>query len=274
MEVEVVWEDERVLAFRHPFPESPVHAVVIPKAHVGSLLAPEALDPALLASMLRAVQSAATALGLDREGFQLRANAAAPGVTPHMHWHVRGPGLPPPEGPQPEGPRGAYVTAVGPGWTLTPYGKVHGSASVFDRFDESGRGVLKAALDEAMRFRHNYVGTEHLLLGVLRDDGMAPLLAGLPVDLDKARRSVEAAIGRGGSPTTPAEVHLTPRTTKVLELARAEADRLGRPRVGAREVLLGIVREGGGVASQVLAALGVDAAALKERIEKEPPPTA
>ncbi|HET8569552.1 MAG TPA: Clp protease N-terminal domain-containing protein [Candidatus Limnocylindria bacterium] len=94
VKAEVLWEDERAIAYRHPFPQSALHALVIPKKHVGSLLAPEAADPALLASMQRGAQSAATALGLDREGFQVVANVAGPDVTPHMHWHVKGPGIP------------------------------------------------------------------------------------------------------------------------------------------------------------------------------------
>lgn len=91
--VDVVWEDELVLAFRHPRPKSPVHVVVIPKRHVGGVMDPLALDPELLVSLLRGVQVAARATGLDHEGFFLRANAVAPGVTPHLHWHVRGPGV-------------------------------------------------------------------------------------------------------------------------------------------------------------------------------------
>jgi histidine triad (HIT) family protein len=90
LEVERIFEDERVLAFHHPRPSARPHAVVIPKAHVASLLAPEAVDGELLASMVLGVQQAARSLGLDSggNGFYLRANAAAPGVTPHMHWHV------------------------------------------------------------------------------------------------------------------------------------------------------------------------------------------
>ena len=94
--VRTVFADERVLAFHHPDPGAPIHVLIVPKAHVGSLLAPEALDGALLTSLLTAVQHAARELGLDRAGFYLRANAAAPGVTPHMHWHVMGPGVDPP----------------------------------------------------------------------------------------------------------------------------------------------------------------------------------
>ena len=93
LDVQIVWEDDRVLAFHHPNPSADIHAVVIPKAHVPSILDPRATDGALLSSMVRAVQNVARALELDRTGFYGRANAAAPGVTPHMHWHVVGPGI-------------------------------------------------------------------------------------------------------------------------------------------------------------------------------------
>lgn len=94
--VSVVFEDERVLAFHHPDPGAEIHVVVIPKAHVPSLLADSARDGPLLSSMLQAIQTCARALGLDQTGFFVRANAAAPGVTPHMHWHIMGPGVDPP----------------------------------------------------------------------------------------------------------------------------------------------------------------------------------
>jgi len=97
LDVSVVFEDDRVLAFHHPDPGAPIHVVIIPKVHVASLLSEEARDGALLSSILRAIQQAAGSLGLDRVGFFVRANAAAPGVTPHMHWHVMGPGLDPPQ---------------------------------------------------------------------------------------------------------------------------------------------------------------------------------
>ncbi len=83
-----------MLAFRHPQPQAEIHVVVIPKTHVPSLLDPAALDGALLTSMMRAIQETARQLGLDQTGFYVRANAAAPGVTPHMHWHIYGPGIP------------------------------------------------------------------------------------------------------------------------------------------------------------------------------------
>lgn len=89
--VDRVYEDELVLAFHHPRGEAPVHVVVIPKAHTRSLLGPEARDPQLLVAMINAVQEVARRLEIGQEGLKLTANAGAPGVTPHMHWHVTSP---------------------------------------------------------------------------------------------------------------------------------------------------------------------------------------
>jgi len=94
MKVKKVWEDKRVLAFHHPRPKSKIHVVVIPKDHVPSLLHRKARDGELLSSMLQAIQKVAKKLKLDKKGFYIRANAAAPDVTPHMHWHILGPGVP------------------------------------------------------------------------------------------------------------------------------------------------------------------------------------
>lgn len=92
--VEKLWEDDLVLAFHHPTPQAEVHIVVIPKKHIPSLLDPLALDGLLLSSMMQAVQQAAKTSGLDTSGFRVEMYAAAPGVTPHMHWHIKGPGIP------------------------------------------------------------------------------------------------------------------------------------------------------------------------------------
>lgn len=94
IDVDRVWEDGRVIAFHHPIPTSQVHVVVIPKEHVPSILDPKARDGALLTSMIAAIQAVAQELDLAKQGFYVRANAAAPGVTPHMHWHIHGPGIP------------------------------------------------------------------------------------------------------------------------------------------------------------------------------------
>jgi histidine triad (HIT) family protein len=93
LKVDVLWEDDKVLAFHHPKPTSEIHAVVVPKQHITSILSQEAVDGALLVSIVEAVQNVAKITGLDQNGFYLRINAAAPGVTPHMHWHIVGPGI-------------------------------------------------------------------------------------------------------------------------------------------------------------------------------------
>ena len=94
IEIAKVWENDLVLAFHHPQPQSEIHIVVIPKRHISSILDPEAADGALLSSMIQAIQEVARKLGLDQTGFYVRTNAASEGVTPHMHWHIRGPGIP------------------------------------------------------------------------------------------------------------------------------------------------------------------------------------
>ena len=93
LKVERLYEDDLVLAFLHPRPVTPIHAVVVPKAHIDSVLSQDALDPELLMSILRAFQFVPKELGLDKTGFSVGANTAAPGVTPHMHWHMNGPGV-------------------------------------------------------------------------------------------------------------------------------------------------------------------------------------
>ena len=94
LEIKRVWEDGRVLAFHHPHPTSEIHVVVIPKRHIMSILEPEAADGELLTSMVKAIQFVAVALCLDQDGFYVRTNAGTDGVTPHMHWHIHGPGIP------------------------------------------------------------------------------------------------------------------------------------------------------------------------------------
>ena len=91
--VDTVWEDDQVLAFHHPNAKSDIHVVVIPKDHIPSIMDPMALDGSLLTSIVRAIQEVARELGLDELGFFVRTNAAAPGVTPHMHWHIKGLGI-------------------------------------------------------------------------------------------------------------------------------------------------------------------------------------
>ena len=89
-----IWEDDQVLAFHHPKPQSEIHVVVIPKRHINSILDRDAADGALLTSTILAIQDVAHTLDLDKNGFYVRTNAADEGVTPHMHWHIYGPGIP------------------------------------------------------------------------------------------------------------------------------------------------------------------------------------
>jgi len=132
-------------------------------------------------------------------------------------------------------------------------------ADRFDKFTERARRVLTLAQEEAQRFNHNYIGTEHLLLGLVREgDGVAAkVLANLGVELNKVRSAVEFIIGRGDRAVI-GEIGLTPRAKKVIELAVDEARRLNHHYIGTEHVLLGLVREGEGIAAGVLESLGVN----------------
>jgi ATP-dependent Clp protease ATP-binding subunit ClpC len=129
----------------------------------------------------------------------------------------------------------------------------------FDKFTERARKVLSLAQEEAQRFNHNYIGTEHLLLGLVREgDGVAAkVLNNLGVELNKVRSAVEFIIGRGDR-VVLGEIGLTPRAKKVIELAVDEARRLGHHYIGTEHLLLGLVREGEGIAAGVLESLGVN----------------
>ena len=129
----------------------------------------------------------------------------------------------------------------------------------FEKFTERARKVLSLAQDAAQRFNHNYIGTEHLLLGLVREgDGVAAkVLANLGVELQKVRSAVEFIIGRGDR-IVLGEIGLTPRAKKVIELAVDEARRLNHHYIGTEHLLLGLVREGEGIAAGVLESLGVN----------------
>ncbi len=131
-------------------------------------------------------------------------------------------------------------------------------ADRFDKFTERARKVLTLAQEEAQRFNHNYIGTEHLLLGLVREgDGVAAkVLANMGVELNKVRSAVEFIIGRGDR-MVMGEIGLTPRAKKVIELAVDEARRLNHHYIGTEHLLLGLVREGEGIAAGVLESLGV-----------------
>lgn len=129
----------------------------------------------------------------------------------------------------------------------------------FDKFTPRSKIVLSMAQEEAQRFQHNYIGTEHLLLGLLREKegSVANLLNKLDVDLRKARSAVEFIIGRGDS-IVLGEIGFTPRAKQAMELGIDEAQRLNHESIEPEHILLGIIREGGGIAVGVLESLGVN----------------
>jgi ATP-dependent Clp protease ATP-binding subunit ClpA len=126
------------------------------------------------------------------------------------------------------------------------------------RFNGHAQHVLSLAREEALSFNHQFIGTEHLLLGLLREqDGLAALaLEKLGVALDPVRAAVEEKIGHGDQPVEE-EIDYVPRVRKVLSLALDEAERQGSAYVLTEHILLGIVREGGGVGADMLDTFGV-----------------
>ena len=130
--------------------------------------------------------------------------------------------------------------------------------SRFDKFTDGARQALRLAQEEAQRFQHDSIDTEHLLLGLLREgEGVAAnVLNSLGVELNKVRDAVEFLIGHGDS-VVHGEIGLTPRAKKVIGLAVDEARRLNHHAIGTEHLLLGLVREGEGLAVGVLESLGV-----------------
>jgi hypothetical protein len=137
----------------------------------------------------------------------------------------------------------------------------------FEWFTDRARHTVSLAQEEARGLGHNYLGTEHLLLGLLtQGQGMAwRVLDQLGISAAMVRGQVEAIIGQGPD-TAAGPIPLTPRSKKVLELARREAKGLGHNYVGTEHLLLGLVREGEGVAVQVLARLGADRARIVQQV--------
>ncbi|MBA2451692.1 MAG: ATP-dependent Clp protease ATP-binding subunit [Chloroflexia bacterium] len=140
-------------------------------------------------------------------------------------------------------------------------------ADKFEKFTERARKVLTLAQEEAQRFNHNYIGTEHLLLGLVREgDGVAAkVLSNMGVQLPKVRSAVEFIIGRGDTGVT-GEIGLTPRAKKVIELAVDEARHLNHHYIGTEHLLLGLVREGEGIAAGVLESLGVNLEKVRAQV--------
>ena len=142
-----------------------------------------------------------------------------------------------------------------------------GSEHVFERFTERARQVVVLAQDEARALKHNYIGTEHILLGLLREEeGLAArVLESLDITVEEVRAQVARIVGQGDEVTT-GQIPFTPRAKKVLELALREALSLGHNYIGTEHILLGLVRENEGVAARILLDFDADAEKIRNEI--------
>jgi ATP-dependent Clp protease ATP-binding subunit ClpA len=138
---------------------------------------------------------------------------------------------------------------------------------MFERFTDRARHVVVLAQEEARMLSHNYIGTEHLLLGLIQEgEGVAAkALESLGISLEAVRQQVEEIIGRGQQAPS-GHVPFTPRAKKVLKLALREALQLGHNYIGTEHILLGLIREGEGVAAQVLVRLGADRNRVRHQV--------
>lgn len=140
---------------------------------------------------------------------------------------------------------------------------------MFERFTDRARRVTVLAQEEARMLSHNYIGTEHILLGLIHEgEGVASrALAALDISLEGVRSQVEAIIGIGNE-TPHGHIPFTPRAKKVLELSLREALQLGHNYIGTEHILLGLIREGEGVAAQVLVRLGCELTVARQEVIK------
>src|SRR5919107_3763031 len=138
---------------------------------------------------------------------------------------------------------------------------------MFERFTDRAREIIVLAQEEARMLNHNYIGTEHILLGLIHEgEGVAAkALESLGISLEAVRSQVEEIIGQGGS-SPSGHIPFTPRAKKVLELSLREALQLGHNYIGTEHMLLGLVREGEGVAAQVLVNLGADLSRVRQQV--------
>src|SRR5947208_3778721 len=148
-----------------------------------------------------------------------------------------------------------------------PVFRIGTETPVFERFSDRARRVVVLAQEEARMFKHNYIGTEHILLGLAHEgEGVAAkALEAMGVSLAAVRSQVEAIIGRGQAEPT-GHIPFTPRAKKVLELSLRESLQLGHNYIGTEHILLGLIREGEGVAAQVLQKLGADLGRVRQQV--------
>src|SRR5216110_3384821 len=140
---------------------------------------------------------------------------------------------------------------------------------MFERFTDRARRVVVLAQEEARMLNHNYIGTEHILLGLIHEgEGVAAkALESLGISLEGVRQQVEEIIGQGQQAPS-GHIPFTPRAKKVLELSLREALQLGHNYIGTEHILLGLIREGEGVAAQVLVKLGADLNRVRQQVNQ------
>ncbi len=140
--------------------------------------------------------------------------------------------------------------------------------NMFNRFTERARKVILLAKEEAKRFNHDYIGTEHILLGLIREgEGVAAaVLQNLGLSSDQIRLEVEKLVQLGPSTIVSGDIPFTPKAKKVIELAMDEARNLGHNYIGTEHLLLGLIREGEGIAAQVLVNLGLDLGKVRQEV--------
>ena len=139
---------------------------------------------------------------------------------------------------------------------------------MFDRFTDRAKKVMSFARQEAMKFNHEYIGTEHILLGLVQEGSgvAANVLKNMTIDLEKIRHEVEKIVKTGPSMVTMGQLPFTPRAKKVLELSLEEASQLSHNYIGTEHLLLGLIRENEGIAAQVLMNLGVKLEEVRDEV--------
>src|ERR1700716_2143012 len=165
------------------------------------------------------------------------------------------------ENPRPEVAAARQTSAVTRLWCSEEH------EGMFERFTDRARRVVVLAQEEARMLNHNYIGTEHILLGLIHEgEGVAAkALESLGISLEGVRQQVEEIIGQGQQAPT-GHIPFTPRAKKVLELSLREALQLGHNYIGTEHILLGLIREGEGVAAQVLQKLGADLNRVRQQV--------
>jgi hypothetical protein len=139
--------------------------------------------------------------------------------------------------------------------------------AVFERFTDQSRHVLVVAQEEARLLRHPFIGTEHMLLGLTQDDGVAgQVLSEMGVSVPGVRERVQDVVGASGGPAPEGSPPFTTRAKKVLELALREALRLGAGHIGPEHLLLGLISEGEGIGVQILLSFGIELSDVRQRV--------